>query len=242
MLYVLGVWERVVGVSRFCDVPPEARQLPTVGSGMDPDLERILSLEPDLVVGIDDQQGFPFVSALREVGVPIFLVADESLDEMYASMRELGELLGVAEAADREVGRIERELADIRRRIEGLARPRVLIVFDRDPIYAAGPDTLIGRLVDIAGGDNVVTSGEWVQLDREQAIQLAPDVILEPRELSDGDPVGAWAPLSTVPAVRDGRIYTLSSHGISRPGPGAPAAAREIAARLFPERFTPGAP
>jgi iron complex transport system substrate-binding protein len=242
MLHAIGAWDVVVGVSLYCDTPTEARALPGVGSGMQPDLERLLALEPDLVVGTVAQHGYDFVAALEAAGIPVLLVPDRSLEEVYAALKELGRALAREAGAEEVVTRMQAELAELQATIGESAPVRALLVYHHDPIYAAGPHTMVGDLLAAAGGTNVLGAGAWVQLDREQVIHLAPAVILEAGPYSPAELRRAWSPLTTVPAVRDGRIHALSSPGLSRPGPGAPAAAREIAARLYPDRVSIEAP
>ncbi len=234
MLWRFGVWERVVARSMFDLVPAEAASLPSVGSGMDPDVERVLSLRPDLVVGSVVQRDYAFVRTLRDAGVSVHLVADQGLDEVLDAMPALGDAVGAGDAARALCASLRVELDALRARWAGAERPRVLMVYGMDPIYAAGPDAYVSALLDIAGGANVLSAGDWVQLDDEAVIHLAPDVILAPLE---GDATeealrATWARLHTVPAVRDGRVFGLRAHGVSMPGPDVANAAREIGERL----------
>ena len=116
-----------------------------------------------------------------------------------------------------------------------LPRVRVLFVADHDPIFAAGPDSFFGPLLETAGAENVIDTGSWVQLDREQVVQLAPEAILETGTTPGGE--RAWSELVSIPAVRDGQIHTIVSHAIARPGPGVPEAVWEIAERLHPAQI-----
>jgi iron complex transport system substrate-binding protein len=235
MLDAFGVFDRVVGVSVHCDEPDAAADLPSVGSGMDPDLETLLSLRPDLVVGTVAQRGYDFVAALRRVGVTVFLVDDRSLETLFESMIELGRAVGAEDRARTVVAELRGRLEAVAEAVRGRRRPRVLVVFDHDPVYAAGPDTFVDSLVTAAGGDNVLDRGSWVQLDREQVIRLAPDVILEPSVgRPRGDALAPWRGLERLPAVRQGRVYRLSSDGIVQPGPSVAEAAEEIARLLYP--------
>ena len=235
MLDALGVFDRVVGVSMFCDVPLEATQLPGVGSGLEPDVERILSLRPDLVIGSVVQRDLPFLSVIEDVGIGVFLMRDQTLEDLYESMIELGVLLGVEQQAIDVTNEMRQSLADLAVLTEGLVPVRLLFVADHDPIFAAGPTSFFGPLFATAGAENVVEQGNWVQLDFEQVVQLAPEAILESTTTPGG--LSAWGELVSVPAVREQRIYTIESHAIARPGPGVPDAVWEIAERLHPNRI-----
>ena len=237
MLYRFGAWEQVVGVSVFCDFPAEATDLRKIGSGMDPDVERILSLRPDLVVGSTIQADFAFVRTLRQANVEVFLVRDQSFEDVLEDMPRLGRAVGREAEATVLVKEMRAELRSLGVRTAGRHRPRTLLVFDHDPIYAAGPETFVHQLLLAAGGENAVSAGGWVQLDREAVIRLAPEVIFEPtvRERSRLDQL--WASWHTLPAVIEGRIHSLQSEGISRPGPSMIEATLEMAEHLHPRAF-----
>jgi len=235
MLWRFGAWDRVVGVSIFCDVPAAATELPKIGSGMDPDIERILALAPDLVVGSIIQEDYPFVRILRDAGVEVLLVHDQGLEDVLNDMPRFAGRLGPAEleVAEELIGGVRLELDSLRRAIPDGERPRVLIVYDHDPIYVAGPDTFINQLLTAAGGENVVRTGDWVQRDREAVVQLAPEFVFQPGIGTHEDLRRAWADMVVVPAVRDGRIYSLESPAIARPGVGVADAAREMSHLLW---------
>lgn len=237
MLFNFGVGDRVVGVSRFCDVPLQARNRPNVGSGLDPDIEVILNLNPDLVTGTIAQRGLPFVRALQRFDIAAFWVDDTTLDTLLADMVRLGDQVGASRTARQAVENIRQSMNTLTERTTGRPECRVLLVFDDDPLYAAGPDTLVNSLLQAARGYNVLRSGSWVQLDREQLIQLDPEVILAAAEVDVQQLRSNLSRLSTVQAARNGRIHRLTAHGISRPGPGIAEAAWEIARWLHPELF-----
>ena len=240
MLFRFGVWEHVVGVSVFCDFPASAEELPKIGSGMDPDVERILALRPDLVVGSVIQEDFAFVRTLRDANIDVYLVHDQSLEEVLEDMPRFGRVVGGEAAAISIVEDIRATLREIAERTADREHPRTLLVFDHDPIYAAGPETFAHELLVAAGGENVVTAGGWVQLDREIVIRLAPEVIFEPtvRERSQLDEI--WTSWHTLPAVSEGRIHALVSEGISRPGPSMIEATLEMVDYLHPVGYSNG--
>ena len=130
---------------------------------------------------------------------------------------------------------MRQSLTELAALTEGLAPVRLLFVADHDPIFAAGPASFFGPLFDIAGADNVIEQGSWVQLDFEQVVHMAPEAILESTTTPGG--LRAWGELVSVPAVRDQRIYTIESHAIARPGPAVPDAVWEIAERLHPNQI-----
>lgn len=228
-LFALGVGDRVVAVGSFDRYPAQIETLPRVGALLDPDLERILSLKPDLVTVYGSQADLR--TQLERAKVPLFVYSHADLSDVTRTILDLGARVGRRERARELTGEIERRLADVRTRVAGQQRPRTLIVFGRESgalrgIYASGGYGFIHDMVTTAGGDNIFAElkQQAVQATTELIIARRPDVILELRAepLSAGtlaQEVAAWKPLSSVPAVRTGRIHIIADLRTVVPGP-----------------------
>jgi iron complex transport system substrate-binding protein len=240
MLFAMGAGPRVVGVSSFERYPPEATKLPAVGALIDPDLERILSLRPDLVVAYGSQTDL--LAQLKRAGVPVLVYSHAGLPDVTATLRTVGERVGRAPEADRLAAEIERRIAAVRARSAQGPRPRTLIVFGREAlslrgIYASGGVGFVHDIVEAAGGDNVFADvrRQAVQATTEQILARKPEVILELR----ADPLssdllererGVWSALASVPAVKSGRIRIVADPRTVVPGPRVAEAVELIAA------------
>ena len=178
LLFAIGAGDRVVGRSAHCDYLPEASAIPSVGSGLTPDLERLFALNPDLVVGTALQQGQPYLTSLEEAEIPVILLADQTIPDIAASLAVLGRELGEVDAARALVEEMERTLLDLQARMAEGEAPRTLVVLGRDPLFAAGSASYIGQTLEIAGGDNVF-DGDWVQVDDEVLLHFDPELIIE---------------------------------------------------------------
>lgn len=230
LIFAIGAGDDLVGRSMHCDYPPEVTELPSVGSGLTPDLERIISLRPTHAVGSQLQQDSPQVEALVGAGIDVVLIPDQSLQDIAAGYALLGGALGRVDEARAAVADLERDLLAVQQAVAESERPKVFVPVGRDPLYAAGADAFIGQVVDIAGGDNVLP-GDWVQLDDEVLATLAPDVIIEGDAQPDD---GFWYRYRTLPAVQNDRFCTVDGDTIARPGPRLVDAARAIARCLHP--------
>lgn len=229
MLFALGVGDRVVAVGSFDRYPPEIEKLPRVGALLDPDLERILSLRPDLVTVYGSQTDFR--AQLERAHVPLFVYSHADLSDVTTTILDLGVRVGRADRARELTAGIERQLAEVRRRASTQPRLRTLIVFGRESgalrgIYASGGYGFIHDMVTAAGGDNVFADlkQQAVQATTELIIARRPEVILELRAepLSAEQlarELAAWQPLSSVPAVRNGRIHLIADPRTVVPGP-----------------------
>lgn len=244
MLFALGAGDRVVGVGSFDRYPPGVEKLPRVGALIDPDLERILSLKPDLVAVYGSQVDLR--RQLERANVPVFDYRHAGLADVTTTIQALGERIGNAGEARALAGRIEARLAAVRRRVDGLPRPRVLVVFGRErlalrAIYASGGVGFVHDMVAVAGGDNVFADvgREAVQATTEQILSRRPDLILELRadpltEAEVRQEIATWSQLQGVPAVRSQRVYIISDPRTVVPGPRVAEGVEAIAAVLHP--------
>jgi len=239
-LFAIGAGPQVVAVSSVDKDPPEVASLPRVGALIDPDVERILSLHPDLVFTYHSQEDL--TTQLARAGIPTFPFVHGGLAEALESMRTIGGRVGHQAEADALVAGIRRRLDAVTASVAGRPRPRVLLVFGREPgslrgLYASGGVGFLHDLLQLAGGDNVFADvkREAVQATTELILTRKPDVIVEIRAEPVGGPdavareTRAWSPLASVPAVRNGRIAWLSGTELVIPGPRLAAAAERIA-------------
>jgi iron complex transport system substrate-binding protein len=241
MLFAIGAAPQIVAVGSFDSYPPEVQSLPRVGALLDPDVERILSLDPDLVVIYGTQHDLR--QQLDRAGVPYYSYKHGGLAGVTATIRALGTRTGRAREAERLAADIEARLAAIRSRVAGRPRPRTVLVFGRDRmslqgIFASGGIGFLNDMLDTAGGDNVFADvkRESVQATSELILSRAPEVILELRSSIDPDESAAeravWNTLAAVPAVRTGRVHMLADPSLMVPGPRVAQATELIAQAL----------
>jgi iron complex transport system substrate-binding protein len=234
-----------VAVSSYDEDPPEVRSLPRVGALLDPDVERMLSLLPDLVVTYGSQTDLQ--AQLRRAGIALFDYRHAGLAAITETMRELGGRTGHAREAENAARAIDTRLAAIRERIRGRARPRTLLVFGRERgalrnIYASGGRGFLHDMLEAAGGDNIFADipRESVQATTELILARAPAVILEVRsadvatEAEAAREAASWAPLASVPAVRQKRIVVLTGQSLTVPGPRVPDVVERMSRALHP--------
>jgi iron complex transport system substrate-binding protein len=245
MLFAMGAGPRVVGVGNFDRYPPEALTRQKVGGLIDPDIERIISLKPDLVIVYGTQSDLR--TQMERAKIPTFLYQHAGLGDITTTIRELGARVGTAKDSTELADRIDREIADIRRRVAGRPRPRTLLVFGRDAetlrgIYASAGIGFLHDMLDAAGGVNVFADvkRQSIQTTSELAVARAPDVIVEigvETASASARNLKAWEALPSIPAVRTKRIYELRGDGMMNPGPRISQSVRRVAEVLHPEVF-----
>lgn len=231
MLFAIGAGPRVVAVGSYDRYPPEATKLPTVGALIDPNVERILSLKPDLVIIYASQTDLK--QQLSRAGIGVFEYRHAGLADVTETIRAIGARTGNTTQANAVAAGIEHDLADIRSKVRALTKPTTLLVFGREPgslrgLYASGGVGFLNDMLETAGGVNVFASVKLqsVQASVEQVLAARPDVILETRASNEAFPTGqrgtdvdAWRTLASVPAVKNGRIVFLFDDRIVVPGP-----------------------
>jgi iron complex transport system substrate-binding protein len=253
MLFEIGAASQVVGVSSFDDFPPEAATRTRVGALLDPDIERILSLRPDLVVTYATQDEVR--GQLARAGIATFDYRHGGLADIPATIRSLGARTGRQDAAERLASSLEGRLASVQAAVRGRRRPTTLVVFGRDAlalrnIHASGGVGFLHDLLLAAGGSNVFADvgREAIQATTETILARAPEVIVELRygkPLSAGDRErerDVWNALSSLPAVRDRRVYLLVGDEFVVPGPRIGGAAERLARAIHPEAFATAPP
>ena len=247
MLFAIGAGDQVVAVGSFDHYPPDVEKLPRVGALLDPDLERILSLRPDLVVVYRSQVDLK--QQLARSKIPIFEYVHAGLPAVTQTIRQLGTTVGRSAEGDKVAAGVERALEDIRTRTAGRPRPRVLVVFGRESgalrgIYASGGVGFLHDMLAIAGGTNVLADvkRESTQATTELILARRPDVILELRGTKASEQEMAamradWNVLKSVPAVANGRIHIIADERVVVPGPRVAEGTALLARAIHPEIF-----
>lgn len=248
MLFAVGAGSQVVGISSYDDFPPEAKSLPRVGALLDPDVERILSLRPDLVVVYGSQSDLE--GRFGTAGIRVYPYRHGGIDSVLRAIGDLAALTGHHAQGDRVIRDVRAQLDAVRTRVRGKSRPRTMLVMGRDAgslrgVYVSGGVGFLHELLDVAGGDDAFgdIKREATQPSNETMIVRAPQVIIElhPGEQPAPDTLrkerAVWNGLLSVPAVRAGRVHLLYGGYLLAAGPRLAQAAETLARVLHPDAF-----
>lgn len=243
-LFALDAGPEVVGVSQYCDYPPQVRDLPRVGSFLTPNLEAIIALRPTLIVGLELSSDVRQIRALNSMGYPVLLVSDDSLQQIETSIEKVGARINREDQARRLVARIKRQIAAVQARLAKVKPLRALMLVGHQPIVAVGAGTYLDELLRIARADNIAaTVGEqWPHLGMEFIIAMRPEVILdgsmgnEPSSSND-----FWEKYPTIPAVLDRRVFGYAEDPMLHAGPRVGQSLEIIARKIHPEAWNRGA-
>jgi iron complex transport system substrate-binding protein len=242
MLFALGLAERIVGVTEYCNYPPEALQKPKAGSFAEPNIEQVVALQPDLVVAVRLQE--EELVRLEDLGIPVLVLNPTCIKEVYRSI----ELLGLA-AGEEENARLL--LAGIKAKIDAVGeklsqipeseRVRVYYEVYADPLMSIGSTSVIHELIEAAGGKNIFADvgASYPKISAEAVISRDPQVIVFPNfhgtEEGPANEIKKRPGWGAITAVTEGCIFGIDPDKVSRPGPRIAEAIEEMAVIFYPE-------
>jgi iron complex transport system substrate-binding protein len=245
-LFALGLGDRIVGDTDFCDYPPEAKQKRRIGGPVDPNIEVIAALHPDLVVGARSINRLASVHSLEHLGIPVYGTDPRSVEQVLTSTERLGELLGAGDAGRSLLTNLRARLSQIDRTLAGLPPQTVMMVVWLDPLISVGRNTFLEDALRRAGAHSIIdTQQSWPNINLEEVIRLQPKYLIfssdDPqqvqRQLAELQSRPAWRQLD---AVRN-RRFIVVSEAISHPSPRLVDGIEQLAAALYPSRFAPQA-
>ena len=227
-LLAMALADRLVGRTDY-DRMPELTGLPSVGGGLQPNLEILVSLDLDLVIRFAGDSDLASAERMTDLGIPHFAVQPDGIEDVLTIIRDLGRITGASDAADTMLRGIRDALDDVARRVAELPKPRVAYILGGDPPRVAGPGTYIDELMALAGGHNVFDDlgPLYAPVSMEALLDRDLDLIL----LSSG--LAPPPPLAHVPSA-------VLPSSVEIPGPGLGQAARDIADLIHPGAFDEG--
>lgn len=238
LLFAAGTGEKLAGVSPSDDFPPGLDSLPAY-STFPLDIERVVALRPDLVLATDQVNNPRDADALARAGIPTYFFRFTAVADVPRALRTIGALVGAEAQADAAADSLERRLEALAARTEGLRRPRTLLLIGDTTPFAFGGASYTQEVIRLAGGESLTAgfAGEGVTLQDEWVLQARPEVIVgafgpdyDPQRLVHLHP--SWR---AVPAVQEGRIYSMDPDLLVRPGPRLVEGAERLARLLHPE-------
>ena len=223
IVFAAGGGAKLVGADDFSNHPPDAKTLPRVG-GMQPDIERVVALRPDVVLASTEGNQAGIAPSLASAGVPLFVVRTDRLDEIPLALSRVGDLLGTGNGETAASTLRDQLRRHVRRRP---VQPRILFAVWADPLYVAGQGTFTDDLFALTGARNAVAARGWPLFSHEALIARPPDIILHPSNTVSRQSVEklfAAAPS----ALRRISIVAVDDDLFTRPGPRVVEAARML--------------
>lgn len=242
VIYALGGEGRLVGVTDYCDFPPAARAKPSVGGMVNPSLEVLVALRPDLVVATDEGNTEETFRQLRRLGIAVYLVNAHRVAETFELIARVGELIGRQAAVPALAARLRQRIDAVRAAVRPFRPPRVLYVLWPEPLIVPGRQSIITELIALAGGQSITAgdAGAYPRFSLEVAVARAPEVIILADHSADGARRPApekWQRLTSMPAIGAGRLHSVDLSVLHRYGPRLADGLEALARIIHPEAF-----
>lgn len=238
ILFAIGAGDSVIGVTTYDDFPLDVLEIEKIGDFNGINLERVIELQPDLVVnygdGITEE-----TQRLVDAGITIVGFEPESIEEIIETINRIGILTGKSKEADALVQEMLNKEAELLAKIEGLEKKKVFYEIWHEPLMAAGPGSFVDQLITLAGGTNIASDAdsEYPQFDLEQLIERNPEVYLTANDLPEktADSIKQRPGFENLDAVKNNQIYLLDGNILSRPGPRIIQALELLIEAIHPE-------
>lgn len=237
ILFALGLGDKIVGVSNWCNKPEEALDKEKVGDAFSLNKEKLVSLKPDIVF-IPGSEDSPQVKEIEDLGIAVYVSNPASVSQVFEEIRRVAEVTGVKDQGQQLAEKLEGELDSIKEKLETTEGSKVKVLVLVDPeLWTVGPGSFIDEVVALAGGDNVMgdVDMQYLQVSMEEVLSRDPDVILmtvPEDQCAALEERPGWTDLR---AVKEGRVYYVDGDLVSRPGPCIVDAIEEVAGYLYPD-------
>ncbi len=232
----MGLVDRIVARTEADDQPPAIAGLPVIGTHMRPNLERVLTVKPDLVLQMAGRgEAMEAADQLTALGLPVAVFAVNDFAGLFTAIRRIGELAGATEAAASLVAALQARLDAVASAAATAEKPTVFFEVRSGSLLAAGQGSMVDAVIAAAGGQNaVVVEKKLVRLSDEELLRLAPEVCLTQRGPMNPEarPMAERPQNTSLPCVKNGRAHVVEETVFSRPGPGSVAAVEELARLL----------
>jgi iron complex transport system substrate-binding protein len=244
IIYGIGDWKNVVGVTIYSDFPPGVEDLPTVGGWINPNLEAVVALKPDLVIMIKDQDKI-FGDKIRKLGLKTLSVESATIKDISGSIVKIGKALGRDKEAREVSENFRSSLEVIKTKTTNVRPKRVLFVVGRNPgtledIYVISRKSYIDQIITIVGGENVIKNDVFsVKISKEAILSRDPEVIIEVnhKKINKDEILKVWDALKEVSAVKNKEVYILTDTVLLHPSQRVAQGAKTLAEILHPEIF-----
>lgn len=241
-VYALGLQDRLVGDTEYCDYPPDAMKKHKVGGAINPNMEEIAALKPDVVLVVKSLNRLETVRALEQLGIPVYSADPHTVIDVLESMKKLSDVLSAGAAGAELEQKLRERLASIQMKLKGAPAKRVFFVVWTEPLQSIGQKTFIADLLKYCGAISVVDSQQdWPKYSLEETVRLQPEYLVFASSHSeavknDVEALAVKPGWSAMDAIKLRRIAIVSD-AINRPGPRIVDAVEELARQIHPEVF-----
>jgi len=241
IIHALNAKKKLIGVTAFCPFPEVLAEKENIGTILNPDVEKIVSLEPDLVLATVEGNRRSSIDSLRRAGAKVFVLGKiRRFDDIYARIGMMGEMLGAKRDAEGLILEMNKRIDLIKQKVAKRPRLKVFLQMGAEPIVTANKDTIMNEVIELAGGENIAkkVSLRYPKYSREDIVIRNPDAIIIVSMGKFGErALLEWRTFNNLKAVRDNRVSIIDSDLVCHMGPRLVDGAEEVAKILHPEAF-----
>lgn len=240
IVFAIEAGDRLVGRTSFCNYPAAAKSVAEVGDTLNPSLERIIALRPQVVLISTASQLEVFTQQLQNQNIAVFVTDPHDLEGVFRSIEQIGHMLGQTERATQLLQNLRERTTAVELAVKNQTPVRVFFQLSAKPLYTAGHDAFVTDLMRRAGANSVTANvpGAWPKYSDESVFAAKPEAIIVPTGGSMGEAnASVTEALNQSPAVLNNRVYRIDGDHLVRPGPRAVDGLEEIAMALHPLAF-----
>ena len=236
IVFAVGAGDRLVGVTTYCDYPAQAREIRKIGDTINPNIESIIALKPQVVLVSTASQIENFKNQLEAQNIAVFVTNPNSLEDIYKSVERTGEIFGANENARKLVDNLKSRAADIEARANKTEKVKVFLQISKESLYTVGKDSFLTDLIRRAGGASVTgeVASAYPKVSKETALILNPEAIILSESDDNREPNDVF---KNSPAMKNGKVFHIGADLLSRPGPRVVDGLEQMAKALHPENF-----
>lgn len=237
ILYFIGAEDSIIGVSDYCDYPPEALEKKQMGGFEDPNIELVVESEPDIVFVAAGVQA-EFIKSLEDLGIKVFSLDAETVEEVIENIELAGKIMEVEEKADQEATELRERVEKVTAKVKDEERPVVFFEVWDDPLMSAGSGSFINNLIELGGGVNLYGDADhrYPTVSLEQLVEKDPEIYIAIDHKRQDD-IKTRTGFDSLQAVQEDRVYTIEDDLVTLPGPRVVDGLEEIAAVIHPHLF-----
>jgi len=234
--FAVGAGDRLVGITTFCNYPAETRKIQKIGDTQNPNIENIIALKPQIVLVSTASQMENFSKTLEQQGIMVFVTNPNSLEDIYKTVYQIGEIFGKNEEAHRVVSELKKRVADVEARTGSTKSTKVFLQISNEPLFTIGKESFLTDIISRAGGISITSNvaAAYPKISKETAFALNPDQIILSDSEDNREPNDVF---KSSPAMRNGKVFKINADLISRPAPRIVEALEQMAKALHPESF-----
>jgi iron complex transport system substrate-binding protein len=235
-IFAVGAGDKLVGVTTYCDYPAEAKSIQKIGDTINPNMESIVALKPQIVFVSTASQMEAFTKTMEQNGIVVFVTNPNNLEGILRNLRQLGDILGTADQAAKVIQDIQFRLDTIRTKLNGAAPVQVFVQISREPLFTAGAESFVTEIIEHAGAASVTRDlpTAYPRLSKETAMALNAEALIISAGAGNEEPNDVFKEST---AVKNGKVYKVKADLLTRPSPRIVEGLEQMAKDLHPDSF-----